>query len=169
MSAYLLQWGLLTGNLPGADDGVGFAVLWAGYGIIAGIGSAILGARVKQKPGKSAIGVRAESAIWRGVGIGVGTVAIACIVRMFVDHDVHAPNYIMGPAFAMFGAALMATGMMSGQKWLTPFAVLAFVTAVAVGVFANAVWVYLLGAGASVLVLAIPGIALLRREPSALV
>jgi ABC-type uncharacterized transport system permease subunit len=75
----------------------------------------------------------------------------------------------MGPAFALFGAALIATAILSGQKWLGAFAFVAFVVSAALSAFANASWAYLLAAAASAIVLAIPGFILLRREPSAIV
>lgn len=168
-AAYLVQWLLLTGQVPGGSTGIGFAVLWIGYGVIGGVGSGVLGRRVKTKPGKSAIGVRAEHAVWRGVGIAIGAVAIGCILRMFIEHDAQAPNTIMGPAFALFGASLTVTSMMSGQKWLGMFAALSYAAAILFGVFANETGIYLVAAAASLVVLAAPGIVLLRREPSAVV
>ena len=169
MAAYGVQWSLLTGLLPGAESGASFGLLWGAYGLIAGIGSAILSQRVRGKPGLSAIGVRAEGAIWLGVSLAIGAVAIGAIARLFLDHDVNAPNAIMGAAFALFGAALTATAMLSGQKWLWPFALLAYLVAATLCAFANAPWAYLLASAASVIVLAIPGALLLRHEPSAIV
>lgn len=168
LTAYSAHWAVLTGVLPGGDGG-GFAAVWISYGVIAGVGSALLGARVNDKPGQSAIGVRTEGAIWRGVQIGIGVVAIGCIGRMLIEADVAAPNNIMAPAFALFGAALTATGMLAREKWLTAFGALSFAFAAAAGLFANAAWIYLLAAAASAVVLAWPGFILLRREPSAVV
>ena len=167
--AYLLQWTLLAHILPAAQSGIGFAYLWTTYGVIGAAGSTILSRRMRDKPGRSAIGVRAEKAIWRGVSLAIGVVAVGCIARMFIDHDVRAPNGILGPAFALFGAALTATAAMSGEKWLWPFAALALLAGVTFGMFANEPPVYLAAAAASVLVLAVPGLTLVRREPSAIV
>ena len=167
--AYLLQWTLLTGRWPAGENGGGFAVLWIGYGVVAATGSTLLSLRLREKPGRSAIGVRAERAIWRGVGIAIGVVAIGALARMFFEHNSQAPNGILGPAFALLGAALLATATMSGQKWLGVFAVLALLCGVAFGMFANVAPVYLAAAPASVLVLCVPGLMLLRHEPSAIV
>ncbi len=168
MSAYLLHWGLLSERLPQAG-GAGFAALWASYGVIAGIGMALLIRRIRDKPGKSAIGVRAERAIWSGVGIAMFAIVIGCLGRMALEGDPLAPNGIMAPAFALFGLALSAVASMAGEKWLSAFAALSFAASVALSLFANEPWAYLLAAAASALVLAAPGFMLLRREPSALV
>ena len=167
-SAYVSHWLLLNDIIP-RGTGVGFAIVWASYGILAGIGSGVLGARVRTKPGQSAIGVRAESAIWRGAGAGMGLVALGCIARMVIAEDPLAVNAIMGPVFALVGTALLATSLMSGQKWLGVFAFLSYATCIALCAFANEVWAYLLAASASIAVLALPGLVLLRREPSAVV
>ena len=168
LAAYLVQWALIDGVLP-HGGGVGFAILWGSYGLIAAAGSALLGRRVREKPGHSAIGVRAEGAIWRGVGLAIGVIAAGCIGRMFIEHDALAPNNIMGPAFALFGAALTTVAVMSGEKWLWPFAFLAYAAAALLCLFANEPWAYLLAAAASALVLIVPGALLLRHEPSAIV
>jgi uncharacterized membrane protein YcjF (UPF0283 family) len=104
-----------------------------------------------------------------GVGIAISVVAIGNILRMAVDNDFQAPNAIMGAAFALFGAALAATSRMARETWLFGFALVSFAVALLLNVYANAPWAYLAGAIASVVVLATPGIILLRREPSMVV
>jgi hypothetical protein len=141
--AYIAHWSLLEGRIPGGDSGLGFGVLWGLYGVVAGLGTAILNARVRAKPGKSAIGVRAEAAIWHSTGLAIGAIVIGSIGRMIYEQDTTAPNVIMGAALALFGAALTGTAILSGQKWLTGFALASFAAALALGVFANAPWAYL--------------------------
>lgn len=168
LGAYLLHWGLLSGNLPRLG-GQSFAILWAVYGVVAGLGMAVLVRRIREMPGRSAIGARAERAIWSGVGIAMFVIVVGCLGRMALESDVLAANAIMGPAFALFGVALTTVALMAGEKWLTGFAALSFIASVALSLFANEPWAYLLAAAASAAVLALPGAMLLRREPSALV
>ncbi len=168
LSAYLLHWGLLTENLP-RFGGQAFAVLWTAYGAVAALGMALLIRRTRDMPGKSAIGVRAERAIWSGVGIAMFAVVVGCLGRMALTGDMGAPNAIMAPAFAFFGLALTTIAAMAGEKWLSAFAALSFAASIALGLFANEPWAYLLAAASSAVVLAIPGVILMRREPSALV
>ncbi len=168
LSAYLFHWGLLTERLA-RFGGSAFASLWTAYGVVAGVGMAILIRRMRDMPGKSAIGVRAERAVWSGVGVAMFVIVTGCLGRMALTGDMQAPNAIMGPAFACFGLALAAIAAMAGEKWLSAFAALSFAASIALHLFANAPWAYLLAAAASVVVLAIPGAILMRREPSALV
>ena len=168
LGAYLAHWGLLTESLP-RFGGQGFALLWTAYGVVAGGGMALLIHRLRDKPGKSAIGVRAERAIWSGVGIAMFAIVIGCLGRMALTSDMQAPNAILAPAFAFFGLALTTIAAMAGEKWLSAFAALSFAASIALGLFANEPWAYLLAAASSAVVLAIPGVILMRREPSALV
>ena len=165
---YSLHWAVLEGFIA-TGGGQAFAWLWAGYGVIAAIGMTTLRGRISDKPGKSSLGVRAERAIWAGVSVAIVIIALGCIARMVIDNDPTAPNNIMAPVLALFGTALTATAMLARENWLKLFAIVAYAFALVVGAFANAAWAYPLAAVANFIVLAIPGIVLLRREPAAIV
>lgn len=167
-AAFTAHWSVLEGYLPYAD-GMAFAGVWIAYGAIAGIGMFLLSQRIRHKPGLTTIGVRAESAMWRGAALAILAVAIGSIVRMMIEGDSTAPNAIFGAAFALYGAALYGTAKLSQQTWLAAFAWLSFAVAGTLCLFANQNWAYLNAAVGSLLVLLAPGLVLLRREPSAVV
>lgn len=168
LCAFTAQWALLTERLP-LLDGAAFAILWLSYSVLAGIGIAVLRLRGRDKPGLSAIGVRAERAIWTGAALALSAVALGSIARMLFSQDVEAPNAIFGAAFALYGAALFATSKLSQQTWMSNFAWASIALAAALCVFANEPWAYLIAAAGSALVLLTPGLALMRREPSTIV
>jgi hypothetical protein len=167
-AAFTTHWAVLAGHLPYAD-GLSFAGIWIAYGVIAGIGMTLLRGRIRTKPGLTSIGVRAESAMWSGAAIALLAVAIGSIARMLAEGDGNAPNAIFGAAFALYGAALFGTAKLSQQKWLTAFAWLSFAVAGSLCLFANQSWAYLNAAAGSLAVLFVPGLILLRREPSDIV
>jgi hypothetical protein len=96
-------------------------------------------------------------------------IVLGSIGRLIVDSDPMAPNVIFGAAFALYGAALFGTACLSQQTWLKTFAWLSFAVAFVLCLFANENWAYLTAAAGSLAVLLIPGLVLLRREPSAIV
>ncbi len=165
--AFAGQWCILTGRVPYLE-GAAFAVLWIGYGVIAGVGMTLLKLRIRTKPGLTAIGARAERAVWAGASMGLLAVVIGSLVRMGIDSDWNAPNAIIGAAFAIYGAALVAVSHMSEQAWLRAFGWLSVTVAGVLCVFANQNWAYLIASAGSLLVLALPGAIQLRREPSAI-
>ena len=177
--AYLIFWGvlnalafgtqfaLLQGYLP-VLEGAAFALLWGGYGFAAAVGMTWLRMRIRGKPGLTTIGARTERAVWMGAGMAVFAVALGSIARMIVTQDPSAPNAIFGAAFALYGAALVAVSMMSEQTWLRAFGWLAISVAGTLCLFANENWSYVVACIGSLLVLAWPGLVLLKREPSAI-
>lgn len=166
--AFTAHWGVLEGLLPFAG-GAAFAIVWIGYGLIAAAGMFALSRRVATKPGLTTIGARAERAVWSGAAVALAAVVIGSIARMLASQDPSAPNAIFGAAFALYGAALFAVATLSEQKWLRAFAWLSAAVAGTLCLFANESWAYLNAAAGSLLVLFVPGVILLRREPSAIV
>jgi hypothetical protein len=166
-AAFAAHWAILSGILPFLG-GAAFAVLWGGYGVIAAIGMLWLRQRTSGKPGLSSIGARAERAIWNGAAIALGAIVLGSIARMIMNEDPTAPNAIFGAAFALYGAALFGVAMLSEQIWLRAFAWLSVGVAGTLCLFVNEPWAYINAAVGSLLVLFIPGLILLRREPAAL-
>lgn len=166
--AFTAHWAVLAGHLS-AFGNTGFAYVWTAYGLVAGVGMVILRNRVRDKPGLTTIGARAERAVWSGAGIALMAIVIGSIARMIISQDTTAPNAIFGSAFAIYGAALFATAVLSEQGWLKRFAWLSAGVALTLCLFANEDWAYLYAALGSLLALAWPGLILMKREPSAIV
>ncbi|MBX9746785.1 MAG: hypothetical protein K2X34_07780 [Hyphomonadaceae bacterium] len=166
--AFSAHWAVLAGHLS-AFGNAGYAYVWIAYGLVAGVGMLILRARTRDKPGLTTIGARAERAVWSGAGIALMAIVIGSIARMILTQDTTAPNAIFGAAFAIYGAALFATAMLSEQGWLKRFAWLSAGVALTLCLFANDDWAYLYAAIGSLLALAWPGLILMKREPSAIV
>lgn len=166
--AFSAQYAIIEGFIPMAG-GMAFAVLWITYGVVAAIGMTLLRMRTRDKPGLTAIGTRAERALWTGAAIAVMAIVIGSIARMFITADPTAPNAILGAAFALYGAALFGTASLSEQTWLRGFGWLSVAVALNCCMFADQAWVYVIAAIGSLLALGLPGIILLKREPSAIV
>jgi hypothetical protein len=165
-TAWGIQWGLVN-RLLVADPDWHFAALWMAYGIAAGVGSSILGARVRALPGRSSLGNRVESAAWAGSGIGTGAVVVGAIGHMVLGGGgPTAPDVIMPAAFALYGSALLITSIVSKEKWLGWAAAGSFVLASILGIYLSAPWFYLVGALGALATLLAPGLVLLRKEPS---
>lgn len=166
-AAFTAHWAVATERLP--LTGMSFALLWGGYGVVAAVGMTALRMRTRGKPGLTAIGGRAERAIWTGAATALLAVALGSIARMLADNDTSAPNFIMAAAFALYGAALFGVARLSEQSWMRTFGWLSVLAAGTLCLFVNEPWAYLVAAAGALLVLAVPGIILLRREPSSVV
>jgi hypothetical protein len=164
-AAWTAQWLLLHGYVT-AEPTWHFGALWGLYGLIAGVGSNLLGNRIKSLPGMSSLSNRVERAAWAGAGVGTGAIVLGALGHMVVSGDTTAPDVIMPATYALYGGALLVTSIVTQEKWLGVFAGLSFVVAAALGVFLSAPWFYLVGAAASLVVLLAPGVMLLRKELS---
>jgi hypothetical protein len=165
--AFTAHWAVLTRVI---DVGPwGFAYIWAGYGVIAFIGMALLRMRTRTKPGLTTIGARAERAIWTGVAAALIAIVLGSIGRLIVAQEPNAPNAIFGATFALYGAALIAVSTLAAQKWMRFFGFASVGVAGALCLFANEPFAYLIAAAGSLLVLVAPGFVLLKNEPSAVV
>lgn len=164
-AAWMAQWALLH-DLLVANPDWHFAALWSAYGVVAGIGTVLLGARVKGMPGRSAFGNRVEGAVWSGMGMGLGAVAVGAIGHMILSRNPPAVDVIVPSAFALYGVALMVTGTVSKERWLSAYAVASWGLSVILGVFLSSDWFYLAGAAGALTILLAPGLILLRKEPS---
>lgn len=175
--AYLCFWGVLNATAWGAhwvlvqefllpDPTWHFGALWTAYGVIAGVGMALLGGRKRDMPGRASVGNRVESAAWAGAGLGIGAVAIGALGHGILTRDPLSMDVIAPAAFTLFGAALMITGTISKERWLAGFAALSYCMAILLGVFMSQDWFYLAGSVGAVVILLIPGLILLRKEPA---
>ena len=166
--AYLAHWGVVTGHL-GTPSDAALGVIWGGFGALGGIGTAIMAPVLNRKPGRNAFGNRVDMAVWNGAGFALFAYAGTAMLAAALGRVSYvAVDLIMPVAFGLYGTAFLATAAASGQAWLRGFAVGAYVAA------AGSVWLsggpaqYLWGAFAALLVAALPGFLLLRREPPAL-
>lgn len=164
---YTLQWAVLSGFTPLGGRGIG--LMWVAFSVLAVLGSFVLSRRVRSLPGGAAIPNRVDRHIWQGIVFALVAVVMGSILRMFATGDYSAPDVIMAAGFALYGVALYASGTIGGHSWLRGFAFLAWGVSFTLWYFLHAEWTYLFAAIASVAVLIIPGIIMLRREPKTIV
>lgn len=164
---YGAQYAILSGALAVPTNTIG--LIWGGFGVLATVGSIVLGKRVGALPGGAAISNRVDRAVWQGVVIAILVVVIGTILRAILLGDYMAPNAIVASGFGLYGVAIYATATLSGETWLRSFAVLSWIVSGLIWFFLGEIWVYLIAALASVAVLIVPGIIMIQREPKTLV
>ena len=76
---YGAQYAILSGALAVPTNTIG--LIWAGFGVLATVGSIVLGKRVGALPGGAAISNRVDRAVWQGVVIAILVVVIGTILR----------------------------------------------------------------------------------------
>ena len=136
--------------------------------------SLYFGRKSSAKPGASTLGNRTAQSVWMAVGI----VMSGLWISLFFFHDnythVGVPPYflfnLMFPvAFAVYGIAFYATAVAARVEWLRWFAVTSWVVSLACLGNLASVNQLLLGGFGSLICATVPGVMLMRNEPSEVV
>ena len=138
----------------------------------AGWGSSIAyGARRRGAPGALTIGNKTASAAWLAVGLFLSIFWIAAMA--FRGHFTSVgiePGYVFGLifpiAFGAYGIAFFATAVAARLDWMRGFAGAAWIFSIAALYFIGDEKQFLIGAAGSLVCAALPGVLLMRREPS---
>lgn len=166
--ALICHWAAITGQLPLASNMVG--IIWVTMAIVGTIGTIILGMTMSNKPGQSAPGNRAESAVWPVISFGIFLYATAIGFAVALrDQPTLLFNTIIPMAFILHavGAALAGTLYRKSTPWLV---VAASMIIAALSMFwIDRAEIYLLAATGVVLTQIIPGLFDLRAEPKSVV
>ncbi|MHA7870779.1 MAG: hypothetical protein ACX939_00360 [Hyphococcus sp.] len=179
-----LIWGLIIGATAlityaddrrwldlGALDGLG---IWV-FAFVAGWAlSLFFSRRAYAKPGAATLGNRTAAAVWMAIGI---VITGFWITLMFVHDDftdIGVPPYflfnlVFPLAFSLFGVAYYATATAARIGWMRWVSVAAWICAALSMVLMNSVHQTLVGGLGTLLCSALPGVILMRSEPSEVV
>jgi hypothetical protein len=168
-AATLVSWAM-TAKLIILPD-VWYLGVWgvatiAFYGVFAAL---MLAWRRTAKPGAMTIGNRAFRWAWSAGGWAMTTISVGSILMAWRLH-----TWLVFAAFptiilAIYGAAWLISALFSDRWWVRWVAAGCFIAAVALALMPNYQFESLAFAAALLLLMAAPGVALMREEPSDIV
>lgn len=166
--AYLGQHLVVKGALT--PPNIMLSIIWFGFGILGGVGQAVLARGMRGKPGAGSAGNLAVRAVWTAaawsiVAMVVGSTLISNGSNANLAAGPHPWDFIVPVAFAVYACAQWVGGALAGNRMLKVAATGAIVM---VGLFtAFSRWPdrYLLVAAGIALTVMIPGLLLVRAEP----
>lgn len=158
------HWAIATGVLQVSEWGLLFN--WLGAGAIFGIAANLILRRARTKPGYSAGVNKATGAAWSGVGFAIfaswaGLMGIGLTTGQWVVMNVF-PVLI----FALYGAAWFVAATLSGKGWIMFVAIGSFAGAVLMGTLTASPYLMLGYAVCLMLLTVLPGLILMRQEPT---
>lgn len=163
--SYLVYSGALAAPFIG---GVWF---WVAALAVGWAASLALGRRADRKPGAMTVGNKTANAAWLAVGVFMSTFWIASMA--FRGHFRSAgvePSILFGLmfpiAFGLYGVAFFATAVAARLDWMRGFAVAAWIFSMAALYYLGDPLQFLIGAAGSLVCAVLPGVLLMRREPS---
>ncbi len=153
---------------------VGGLWFWLGALAIGWAASFTFGPRAIRKPGALTIGNKTASAAWFAIGVFMSIFWVASMA--FVGHfkssgvDPHFVFGLMFPvAFGLYGVAFYATAVAARLDWMRGFAAASWIFSIASLYFIGDARQLLAGAAGGVICAILPGLMLMRREPSDIV
>jgi hypothetical protein len=165
--ASVVHYGIDTGVL--ALPPVAYAWLWGGVFLLFMIALTLLNRRIGKLPGAMSLANRAAGTAWMGVGLVIFTASISMAVIGW-KYDTAIPTLLFPSLiFAVYGAGWAVSATVSGVKWQWVLAIAAWIAAPAIALLSGdpALWLaYAAGLFAFAL---LPGIALVRQQPSLVV
>lgn len=140
--------------------------LWIASAIIFTVALITLIGRMKGKPGINSAGNKAVGAAWSAVGYGIFVTWLA-LVALSVRTENWSFMAVMPTAVLVaYGSAWMVGAAMTRTRWMSFTALAAYAGAVAVAWFIGSALIYLVFAVVLMAIALVPGIILMRQEPS---
>lgn len=165
--ASVAHWSIASGRLDVPP--LGYAVAW-GFAMVAFlVALGVLTARVKRQPGACTSANRAFGVAWSAAGFAIFAIGASMVLAAW-----RLETQVVGLLFpsvilALYGLGWSVSAGMSGQKWLHGVAIGAFAGAPVLAWFAGQPEQYLAYAAALFLLMCVPGMLLMRKEPSDIV
>jgi hypothetical protein len=153
---------------------VGGLWFWVAALITGWAASFILGSKSLTKPGALTVGNKTARAAWIAVGVFMSVFWIAAMLfQARLSAAGFEPRFLFGlmfpVAFGLYGIAFLATAVAARLDWMRGFAIASWVFSVAALYFIGDARQFLVGAAGSLLCAALPGVLMMRREPSEIV
>ena len=167
-----LVFGLASIVAYGIDSGilsvppVAYAFLWGGAGLIFFAVLMLQVRRTSGRPGANSVVNRAGGAGWMGVGLAIFVMALAMtVVSWKTGSDV---SFMLFPSliFALYGSGWAVSATMSDQKWQWTLAIACWIAAPLIAFLTGSPLMWLAYAAGLFLFALLPGVLLVRQEPS---
>ncbi|PKP81215.1 MAG: hypothetical protein CVT79_11175 [Alphaproteobacteria bacterium HGW-Alphaproteobacteria-18] len=174
---FLAMWGGLVtlaylGHFLIATGAVNFGAkallyLWIVFGVLGGAGQFLLASRQGEKPGQASAGNRVQAVFWTASGMLLSVYFISLIARMLLTGEGVQGFYWSVPmVLGLYGIGQFVTGAISGQSALKFAGVAAFSGVTAAVFLTGTEYIWLVGAASAFLAVFVPGLMMMRAEPS---
>ena len=162
--ASIFAYGIDSGIIAVAP--VAYAVLWGGAMLAF---FAVLMWQIRRschKPGAKSAANRAASAGWMGVGLGVFVMALSMAVIGWKTQSAIPSLIFPSLIFALYGSGWAVSATMSDQKWQWKLAIACWIAAPLIAFLTGSPLMWLAYAAGLFLFALLPGVLLVRQEPS---
>lgn len=143
-----------------------FMANWIGAGAIFGIACTLLIKRAKGQPGMQSAMNRATSSAWSAVGFAIFVTFLGMMAVAWTSKSETVFYLFPVMILALYGAAWTVAADFTRKGWIRLVALASFAAAVLMGLMTNHPMQMLAYAAALFVLAFVPGLVLLRQEPS---
>lgn len=144
-----------------------YLALWLSMGVAGGIGQFLLEPSVRGKPGGSSAGNRVQNVLWTTAGLFFFVYFAGLMARVFLTGEGVEGFYWSVPmVLGLYGIGQFVTGAMTGSRALRFAGIAAFAGVLAATFLTGSEYIWLVGAATAFLAVFIPGLMMMRAEPS---
>jgi hypothetical protein len=148
-------------------DPAAYWIMWAGFGVIGGIGQYLLVKGQNEKPGQSSAGNRVQGVLWTTSGVFMSVYFIGVIVRFVSTGEGTEGFYWSVPmVLGLYGIGQFVTGAISGQTALKFAGIAAFAGVLAAVFLTGTEFIWLVGSASAFAAVCVPGLMMMRAEPA---
>ncbi len=162
--ASLINYAIATGVIalpPVAYSGLWGAAMLVFFGVLI-----VQSRRCATKPGAKSAANRAASAGWMGVGLTVFVLSLSMTVIGWKTRSPMITLIFPSLIFALYGSGWAVSATMSDQKWQWTLAIACWIAAPLIAFLTGSSLIWLAYAAGLFAFALVPGVLLLRQEPS---
>lgn len=161
---FLGQWAILSGTAALPPKYIW--VMWLAFAIIGGLGSAILGKKIDQKPGSNSVANRVESYVWVMFSGFAATLFIGVVLNMVIQgSSTETFDFLVVAAFAAQGLAYGVVAKLTNLKWIHIASFTSFAASAICFAMLGSVNIYLFASIGAALTIIIPSLITMKNEP----
>lgn len=165
-AAYLAHYGIVSGSLGLSSEYLG--IMWPAF-VVIGLGGYFLMASVfpSNKPGASSVGNKVSANVWMASGFVLFSFFAGVTIKSAMDGAASMGfNWSIPLVLGVYGISQLVSGLMAKSKALI-FAGYAAIASVGLtAIIVDRAELYLAAAFAAAITVLVPGIMMLRDEPS---
>lgn len=163
--AYLGHFLIATGAVQ--MGGEAYLYLWIAFGVLGGIGQYLLVSGARGKPGQASAANRVQAVLWTTSGMFLSVYFLGLIARLLLTGEGVEGFYWSVPmVLGLYGIGQFVTGAISGQGALKFAGIAAFAGVLAAVFLTGTEYIWLVGAASAFLAVCVPGLLMMRAEPS---
>ncbi len=163
--AYLGHYAIASGQfgLPP----VSFAVLWVGYVLLGMGGMFLMQARFSShKPGAASVGNQVSRIVWQAAGCLLGAYFTGAFLAAMIGQGTEAFMWSVPMVIGLYGLAQYVSGVMAQNRVLSVSGSAAMAAVVPAVLLMSTPYIVLLGSAVAAICVLLPGVLLMRNEPS---